>query len=153
VAPPRRRSPRARPRDRARGASRGDDLFDGIAAGVGLEAARELQELAERGAARGALVEQRERARNALGVEEHPLAAEVDERDLARGQLLELRGGEELVAHRDAPVELHERGEAEACDLRRVAPLSVQAHPHSRDLAVAGEEHRGARVAQERAPW
>ena len=74
-----------------------------------VEAARHAEEVGEGRPARGLLVEEGERAGDALRVEEDPLAADLDERDLAVRELLELVGREELVADGDAPVEVDER--------------------------------------------
>ena len=89
---------------------------------------------------------------DALRVEEDPLAAHLDERDLAGGELLELVGGEELVADGDAPVEVDERAEAEAGDGDAALPAAlgrVEAERRLRRAPLGREEELDAGLLQE----
>ena len=85
---------------------------------LAVEPAREAQQLAERGAAAGPAVEEAPRLLEILLVEENPLPPDLDEGNLPGGQLLELVGGEERIAHGHAPIEVDEGVEAEAHDGR-----------------------------------
>ena len=126
-----------------------------------VEAARHAEEVGEGRAARGLLLEEGERAGDALRVEEDPLAPHLDERDLAVRELLELVGGEELVADGDAPVEVDEGPEAEARDGDAALPAAlggVEAERGLRRAPLGREEELDAgfleqgRVGGEEAP-
>ena len=124
---------------------------DGLAVFL-VEAAGHAQEVGEGRPARRLLLEEGEGAGDPLRVEEDPFAPHFDERDLPGGELLELLGGEELVADGDPPVEIDERAEAEAGDGNTALPAAfgrVEAERRLRGAPLGREEELDAGLLQE----
>ncbi len=140
--------------EKAREPALARDPVHGGARAVRVEASGEAQQLAERRAAAGAPVEDAAGLLEVLAVEEHPLAAHLDERHLPRREVLEFGRREERVADGDLPVEVDERVEAESRDAgvgrRASALLRDEAERDALERAAARQAHGDTGLAEER---